>query len=73
MISGAADMMCDQLNFGLLKLASVSPQSSSLSISDHATVSCSANVKSNTVAESTATSFSSTTIRSGSHTDIGGR
>ncbi|KAI7753188.1 hypothetical protein M8C21_030923, partial [Ambrosia artemisiifolia] len=71
----AADMKCDQLNFGLLNLTDVSPESASvsLSVSENFAVSCSANVNSKTVAESTATSFSSTTIRSGSHTDIGGR
>ncbi|KAI7747360.1 hypothetical protein M8C21_007993 [Ambrosia artemisiifolia] len=73
MISGAADMMCDQLNFGLLNLSAESP-SPSLSISDNnLTVSCSANVKSNAVVESAARSLSPTSIRSGSHTDIGSR
>ncbi|MFS7927877.1 hypothetical protein Hanom_Chr04g00314321 [Helianthus anomalus] len=33
MIAGAADMMCDQFNLGLLKLAAVSPESASVSIS----------------------------------------
>ncbi|KAJ0612164.1 putative protein-serine/threonine phosphatase [Helianthus annuus] len=36
-------------------------------------VSCSVNIKSNTVVESTARSFCPTSIRSGSHTDIGPR
>ncbi|KAJ0581123.1 putative protein phosphatase 2C family [Helianthus annuus] len=36
-------------------------------------VSCSVNIKSNTVVESTARSFCPTSIRSGGHTDIGPR
>ncbi|MFS7908323.1 putative protein-serine/threonine phosphatase [Helianthus anomalus] len=75
MIAGAADMMCDQFNLGLLKLAAVSPESASvsISISENLAVSCSVNIKSNTVVESTARSLSPTNIRSGSHTDIGPR
>ncbi|KAI7735261.1 hypothetical protein M8C21_021589 [Ambrosia artemisiifolia] len=74
MIAGA-EMMCDQFNLGLLKLASVSPESASvsISISDNLAVSCYADVKSNTVVESTARSMSPTSIRSGSYTDIGSR
>ncbi|KAJ0668990.1 hypothetical protein HanPI659440_Chr17g0695951 [Helianthus annuus] len=33
MIAGAADMMCDQFNLGLLKLVAVSLESTSVSIS----------------------------------------
>ncbi|KAF5810254.1 putative protein phosphatase 2C family, PPM-type phosphatase domain superfamily [Helianthus annuus] len=68
-------MMCDQFNSGLLKLAAVSPESASvsISISENLAVSCSVNIKSNTVVESTARSFCPTSIRSGGHTDIGPR
>ncbi|MFS7930055.1 putative protein-serine/threonine phosphatase [Helianthus anomalus] len=75
MIASAAEMMCDQFNSGLLKLAAVSPDSASVSISifENLAVSCSVNIKSNTVVESTARSFCPTSIRSGGHTDIGPR
>ncbi|KAI7752469.1 hypothetical protein M8C21_012566 [Ambrosia artemisiifolia] len=75
MITGAADMMCDQLNFDRLNLAAVSPESESVShsVSENLAVCCSANFKTNTAVESTVRRFSPTSIRSGSHTDIGGR
>ncbi|XP_076902499.1 putative protein phosphatase 2C 47 [Bidens hawaiensis] len=71
MIVVPAEMMCDQFNFSLLKLAAVSPESNSVSIAENLAVSCSAVIKSTTIVESTTSCVSSTSIRSGSHTDIG--
>ncbi|KAK9058700.1 hypothetical protein SSX86_023542 [Deinandra increscens subsp. villosa] len=68
MIAGATEMMCEQFNCSLLKLAAaVSPESTSVSISENLAVACSAI----TVMGSTTRKLSPTSIRSGSHTDIG--
>ncbi|KAI3826287.1 hypothetical protein L1987_00333 [Smallanthus sonchifolius] len=70
MIAGAADMMCEQFNPSLLQLAAVSPESTSVSISENLVVSL---LKSTTVVGSTTRKSSPTSIKSGSHTDIGTR
>ncbi|KAI3683692.1 hypothetical protein L1987_84205 [Smallanthus sonchifolius] len=70
MIAGAADMMYDQFNPSLLQLAAVSPESTSVSISENLVVSL---LKSTTVVGSTTRKSSPASIKSGSHTDIGTR
>ncbi|KAD5803242.1 hypothetical protein R6Q59_024503 [Mikania micrantha] len=71
MIAGSTEMMCEQFNLSVLKLAAVSPESTSVSISENLVISCSASINSNTDVESTTRMMSPTSIRSGSHTDIG--